>query len=168
MGSDQVQAVAAVATFLAACVAVWATFKAPERAALFAEKLRETTVKAERAENARMSIFTTMMEYRGHIASIENVRVMNLIDVTFSDRPMVRQAWRHFNDETLRQPADNSAIFRKYLEMLDTIASDLGMGGRITRSDIETVYYPEYLRVRDQTSLPQALAKNDAPSSKDF
>jgi hypothetical protein len=63
----EIQAVAAVFTFMAACVAVWASFSAPRRAAEFAERLRAQGQLAEEERRTKLWVFTTLMQFRSQI-----------------------------------------------------------------------------------------------------
>ena len=59
MTPEWVQGVAAIATFFAAGLAVWAAFRGPELAAQFAEKLRVQNQASEQIRTAKLNVFAT-------------------------------------------------------------------------------------------------------------
>ena len=67
MEAGTIEAIAAVAAFLAASAAVWATFRAPRLAAKFAEDLRADSQKSELENNQKLWVFTTLMQNRAQI-----------------------------------------------------------------------------------------------------
>lgn len=145
MSADQIQAVAAVATFLAALAAVWATFRAPKLAAEFAENLRAASQKQEEERRLKLWIFTTLMQYRRSIISHDAVSALNLIDVVYRDSKEVRDAWRSFLKATDEKPTSSEKIVERYHMILEKMAGALGLSDSIAISDIHASYYPEGL-----------------------
>ncbi|MBI1686850.1 DUF6680 family protein [Caulobacter hibisci] len=141
--AEGVQAIASALTFLAACVAVWASFRAPRLAAQFAEQLRRDSAQSDEQRRLKMMIFTTLLQNRAHISHPDCVTALNLIDLAFIDDREVRDALAHFRaatDDTIRREGDRAA--ERFLVIIEKISRSLGMSDRITISDIRTPYYP--------------------------
>ena len=137
-----IQAAAAVATFAAACVAAYVTWKAPERAARLAEELRARNEKAQGRREEKVRLFYILMNHRGrNISDVEPVNALNMINVVFHDSRHVREAYQEFlKFASGREFADQR--FDAYLEILIQIAKDLGLSATVSRSDIDRGYYP--------------------------
>lgn len=145
MTAEQVQAAAAIATFLAACVAVWATFRAPRLAAEFAESLRAMSQKREEERRLKLWIFSMLMQHRRSIAHNDAVSALNLIDVVYRDSKDVRDAWRSFLKATDERPSSAEKIVERYHAILGKMAGSLGLGDTIAIDDIHASYYPDAL-----------------------
>jgi hypothetical protein len=156
---EQIQAIAAVATFLAACCAVWATFRAPKLAAEFAERLRAQSQTADEQRRYKLWIFTTLMQNRARIGSAEAVSALNAIDVIFSESTEVREAWRHFKAATAEQPSSSEKIIERYLSIVHAMARDMSLSGKITVSDIDSPYYPTLLGQMEEAAYWEAQDK---------
>ena len=157
--ATQIQAVAAVSTFLAACVAVWATFRAPKTAAYFAETLRSTNERIEESRRLKLFVFTTLMQFRSQIASYNSVAALNLIDVVFMDSKEVREAWRDFHLSTAATPFVMATTVERYHAIIEKISRDLGLNQEITISDIRQSYYPKGLGEMDEAALLETQDK---------
>ena len=142
MEAATIQAIAGVATFLAACMAVWATLRAPRLAAEFAEKLRADALRAEEARRQKFYIFATLMQYRTQIMNSDAVAALNLIDLAYRDSRDVRLAWKYFHAATLETPSSPERIIERFNAIIEKMAKDLGLGDQITVEDIKTTYYP--------------------------
>lgn len=176
MTAEQVQAVAAVATFLAACVAVWATFRAPSLAAEFAEGLRASSQQAEEERRLKLWIFSTLMQRRRMIVSHDAASALNLIDVVYRDSRDVRAAWRSFLQAACERPSSPEKIVERYHSILEKMALALGLSETISISDIHASYWPEglgdqgeaeYLEVQDKLKRLRAnmgLESNAGPT----
>jgi hypothetical protein len=143
--SEQVQAVAAIATFFAALVAVWATFRAPKVAAQFAEDLRRNGAVIEEQRRLKLLIFTNLLQYRAQISHENSVASLNLIDVVFIDSDEVRQAWKDFKMAAHTEPFNGVAVIERYHGIINCIARDLKLSGKISIGDIRDSYYPRGL-----------------------
>lgn len=160
MSPQEIQAVAAVATFFAAALAVWATLRAPRLAAEFAERLRFDAQRDSERRNQKLFIFANLMQYRAQILNPNAVGSLNLIDVVFVDCPEVRLAWRHFHEATM-SGADFSSerVRERYLAIIEKIARNLGLSEAITISDIQSSYYPRGLGEVDEAAFLEVQDK---------
>jgi hypothetical protein len=159
---EAIQAVAAVATFLAACVAVWATFRAPKVAAEFAEALRTATSRADEQRRQKLFIFATLLENRAHIVAPACVSALNLIDLVFIDDREVRDALVHFRSSTDGPASNAERTVERYLFIIEKIARNIGLSEKITISDIQTPYYPTGLsnvHEAERLELEERLAR---------
>lgn len=173
---NAVQAVAAVATFLAACVAVWASFRAPKLAAQFAEQLRSSSTVADEVRRQKYLIFATLLENRSHIAAANCVSALNLIDLIFIDDREVRSALAHFRVATDDPNATDDRRVECFFSIIEKISRHLGLSDKITIADIRTRYYPTALanehqvhQLEIQQKFRQLIDNNgarDEPSTK--
>ena len=141
VGAAWIQAGAAVATFMAACVAVWATFKAPKRAAEIAEQLRRTNDKADSERRSKAFILETLLRHRASIIHADAVNALNLIDIIFIDVPEVREAYQQFWNATA-EPTPWELKVERYNTIIERIVRHLGMNDHIKASDIQRSYHP--------------------------
>jgi len=153
MTPEEVQALAAVATFFAAALAVWATFKAPKRAAEFAEGLRLANMEADERRRMKLTIFSNLMQYRAQILNPNAIGSLNLIDLIFRDVPEVRLAWAHFLAAANEKPFSSAKLMERYYGIIEKMARHLNLADEITISDIENTYYPQILGDIDEASL---------------
>ena len=153
MSPEQIQAAAAIATFLAAALAVWAAFRAPKLAAEFAERLRIDNQREQESRQAKFMIFANLMQFRAQILNPVAVGSLNLIDVVFADSPEVRGAWRHFHQATEETNSYSyEKIRERYLSVVEKIARDIGLSDKITIADIQNSYYPRGLGEVDEAT----------------
>lgn len=93
-----------------------------------------------------MNIFTTLMATRHSSIIDESVRALNMIDVVFYDKHLVRQLWREYFDmlgnEGLNNPTGWNQRQKKKLELIHEIAKVIGYGKAITHLDVDRVYCP--------------------------
>ena len=141
IGAAWIQAVAAVATFGAACVAVWATFKAPKRAAEIAEGLRRTNDRADSERRSKAFILETLLRHRASIIHADAVNALNLIDIIFIDVAEVREAYQQFWNSTA-EPSPMELKIERYNTIIERIVRHLGMNDHIKASDIQRSYHP--------------------------
>jgi hypothetical protein len=157
----------AVATGLAAFIA----WRAPLSAAQLAESLRKTAERENERRRLKFHVFATLMQERASLASLDNVRALNLIDVVYNDCRDVREAWSelfltfeasqhippHVQDERLRK-------------MLAAMAKELSLGDNLRNDDLGRVYYPnalaeeEYVR-RLERQAAKARLEGQAPTA---
>lgn len=149
-----IQATAAVATFLAACCAVWATFDGPKRAAELAEKLRRKNQQIDAQLLEKHQILKTLMTYRGVMISQEAVNALNLIDVAFVDAPEVREAYQQFWNSTAEQTAWELKVER-YNAIIERIVRHLGTSDLIKTSDIQRTYHPDLHAKLNQVQMAE-------------
>jgi hypothetical protein len=156
---DWIQAVAAVLTFGAAGLAVWATFRAPKLAAEFAERLRADAQVDDEKRRMKLFVFTTLMQYRAAILNPNCVAALNLIDVAFIDDTKTREAWKDFCHAT--DPKNNltQSITERYIQILDKMAQGLGLSSQISIFDVRACYYPEGMGKMDHAALLEAEDK---------
>jgi hypothetical protein len=164
--AEEWQAIAGVATFCAALVAVWATFKAPERAAQFAETLRLQSAEEEQSKRLKLWVFTTLMQYRSAIANINAVSALNVIDVVFHDDRDVRDAWRLFLTCANTKPLNSAMLIDRYNAILEKMSRNLNLLTSITVFDIQNSYYPEGLGTLDAAAHAEAIDKLERFSAK--
>jgi len=137
-----IQAAAAVLTFLAACVAVFATLKAPQRAARLAEDLRVQNEKAEAGHREKYRIFRVLMEHRGrNISALEPVNALNMIDVAFHDDRPVRDAFANLL-RFANGPEFAHQRIAAYLDIVVAMAKVLGFSAKVAKTEIDRGYYP--------------------------
>lgn len=135
-------AVAATLTFLAACLAVWAAFKAPKKAAEFAERLRVLSSLAEEKSRLRRTVLQTLLRERARISSPDSVSMLNIIDYAFHDAPIVRSAFGNFL--LVADGSENHAArVQRYQDIVAAILELEGFGDKIDRSTIDRGYFPQ-------------------------
>jgi hypothetical protein len=161
MTAEQIQAVAAMLTFLAAALAVWATFRAPKVAAEFAERLRSDAQREVELRNQKLLIFANLMQFRAQMLHPNAVGALNLIDVVFADSPEVRIALRHFHEEAKKsdEAFSGDRLRERYLSIIEKIARDMGLSEKITISDIQNSYYPRGMGEADELAYREAQDK---------
>jgi hypothetical protein len=141
IGAAWIQAAASVATFVAACVAVWATFQAPKRAAEIAEALRRANDRADSERKSKYYILETLLRHRASILHNDAVNALNLIDIVFIDVSEVREAYQQFWNATA-EPSPWELKLERYNTIIEKIVRHLGMNEHIKASDIQRSYHP--------------------------
>lgn len=152
--------VAAFLSFLATVFAVYATWQGPRSAALLAEKIRNEKEKENERRRMKMHVFSTLMQERATIASVDSVRMLNSIDFVYNDSPPVREAWAElfviFQTDGIPHPQLREEKLRK---LLREMASDLGMSETMKIDDLGRIYYPNALaREEELRALQQERA----------
>lgn len=153
MTSPQVQAIAAILTFLAALLAVWAAFRAPKLAAEFAEALRINNSIVEENRRLKMWIFSTLMQNRASILAVDSITALNMIDVVFLDSPEVRNARRDFMVASEAEPLVAISVIERYYSLIHCVVRDMGISEKLTISDIRSIYYPRDLGERAELDM---------------
>jgi hypothetical protein len=148
---------ATLAAFLSAVatvLAVVATWQGPRSAAKLAEKIRQDTERENDRRRMKLQVFSTLMQERATIASVESVRMLNSIDFVFSDSSNVREAW-----------ADLFAIFHgaegphpqlreeKLRVLLKEMGADIGLSDTLKVDDIARIYYPNALAQEEELQM---------------
>ena len=142
MTAAEIQAAAAIATFFASILAVWAAFRAPRLAAEFAENLRAISSVQDENRRLKLFIFSTLMQHRGSILAEDSLSAINLIDVVFVTSHQVREARRDFMVAANSEPFVANSMVERFFNIIHAITRDLGLNDQITISDIRSVYYP--------------------------
>ena len=148
-----VQALAAVFTFGAACVALYITSEAPKRAVKLAEQLRVESEFAEARRIEKYRIFRTLMDHRGRdLSAPEPVDAINMIYVVFHDDFGVQKA--HKELMFFINGIENRGNFsRAYMTLCAEIAKSLGFPDSLTGADIDRGYFP----TKRKPDLPNPL-----------
>ena len=137
-----VQAIAAVFTFLAAIVAVYITWLAPQRAARLAERLRVLSEREQGRRKEKLRILRTLMNHRGaYISSRESFNALNMIGIAYHDSPLVEAAFEKFllyiNGA---ENAENRS--RAYIDIIVEMAKALNFPETISHDSINRGYFP--------------------------
>lgn len=145
---------AAFLSLVATVLAAFATWQGPRSAAKLAEQIRKDTERENEQRRMKIQIFSTLMQERATIASIDSVRMLNSIDFVFSNSPRVREAW-----------ADLFAIFHtpesphpqlredKLRVLLKEMGADIGLSESLKVDDIARIYYPNVLAKEEELRL---------------
>jgi hypothetical protein len=156
---------AVVAAFLSAVAAIAsaiAAWRVPISTALAADKLkREGDAKSEE-RRLKLYVFTTLMQERARVYSLEGVRALNLIDVVFNGSPRVREAWAHLYTGFTGTRVPVHALEERIGVLLKEMAADIGLSDGLRVDDFGRVYFPNALaeeqRIQD-LERQQALAR---------
>jgi hypothetical protein len=169
MTAEQVQAIAAIATFFTAGLAVWAAFKAPKLAADFAEGLRIANLRVEEQRRRKLILFATLLENRGSMATVQSVSAINLTDLVFADVAEVREARKDFMEAANAESFEVVALYERYLGLIRAIARDLGLQDSISIADIRSAWLPtglgeqaELEQLERQQKLAELRRKNES------
>ncbi|WBH16840.1 DUF6680 family protein [Sphingomonas radiodurans] len=159
MITDWITAGAAVLTMMAAAAALIVAWRAPMMAARFAENLRrQNEVESERTR-IRMAVFISLMRCRNQLLHRDAIDAINLVDVAFADSQSVRQARKSFAEATFEEPSHPVKIVERYHALIDKVANEVGFGGNIGPSDIQSGYYPRGLGRLDEAAFADAEEK---------
>lgn len=152
---DYIQAhpevVAAFLSAVATGIAAWTAWKGPLAAAKAAEELRRNNDDLHERRRLKMWVFSTIMQERAYIASIDAVRALNLIDVVFRDSTPVREGWANL----FSAYATDSTVPRHVQEerlrlLLREMAVDLGISDNLRGDDLGRVYYPQAIEEEER------------------
>lgn len=109
-------------------------------------------------KQARMNVFSTLMENRHLPLSDGTIRCLNMIDLYFYNDVHVRRLWKEYfamlNNAGLNNEMGHRQWQEKKLELITEMARVLGYGKVISSLDVNRVYYP--------TGLDKSLIRNDA------
>ncbi len=117
------------AIFVSPILAVWIS--------IFIQERRER-------KNRKFTTFLTLISTRHSVASEEQVRAFNSIDVLYHKCPDVRRHWREYL-ELLNQPGRQVEWEVKKLALLKSMAKDLGYRDSIDALDLFRAYGPKGL-----------------------
>lgn len=128
-------------------------------AAQFAEDLRASNEVATERAKMRLLIFTALMKCRSQILHPDAIAALNMIEVAFPDSHAVRAARKSFIAATLEEPSLPVKIIERYHVLIDKVAAEVGFGGTVGPSDIQSGYYPSALGRLDEAALAEAEEK---------
>lgn len=107
---------------------------------------------------ARMYVFSALMESRHLPLSDGAIRSLNMIDLYFYNDVKVRTLWKEYfamlNNSGLNNEVGHKQWQEKKLELITEMAKVLGYGKVISSIDVNRVYYP--------TGLDKSLIRNEA------
>lgn len=112
----------------------------------------------------RYWILSTLITNRETFLNAENVRALNMIDLTFHDSAKVRNLWKELFS-LLQVPDTTPGIGeqrkKKHLEMVVEMVKVLGYGKSITAFDADRIYIPVGLagQIQKQNELLDELLK---------
>lgn len=164
--------IAAFLSAVAATAAAVATWRGPMIAARLAEALRRDGEAAHEQRRMKLYIFTTLMQERAQLYSLEGVRALNLIDVVYNKSAAVREAWANLYlafDPAQKVPSH--AQNERLNTLLKEMAADIGLSNGLRLDDFGRVYYPTALAEEQrlqELERKQALARiqgNTPPSA---
>jgi hypothetical protein len=100
------------------------------------------------AVKAKRDLFSTILEIRHDLLSVDFVKSLNTIDVVFVDDTDVREAWSRYysvlNDANLNNPAGWSIRDEKRRDLVLAMAKAMGWRDRISTADILRTYTPQF------------------------
>ncbi|MBL8745079.1 MAG: hypothetical protein JNK58_01845 [Phycisphaerae bacterium] len=97
----------------------------------------------------KFDVFKTLVGNRHRPVSDENVQVLNLIDVVYSNQPRVRELWHEYLEMLGNTSLQNSSGYvmrkQKERELLFEMARSLGFAKNMSVLDLDRIYMPEGL-----------------------
>ncbi|WP_448658303.1 DUF6680 family protein [Sphingomonas sp. CJ99] len=159
MSAEWVQAIAGVATMLAAIAALIIAAKTPRLAAQWAEQYRRETAEADAKRQIQLNVFYALMKSRVEILNVDARAAINLVDVVFSDNLEVRSARNLFIQASLKEPFEPNVMVERYHQLIESVARAVGLGSAINGFDIRQGYYPEAMAKLDQAAVADAEAR---------
>lgn len=151
--------VAAFLSFFATIFAAWATWKGPQTAALLAETIRARSEIENEQRRMKLNIFSTLMQERATIASLDAVRMLNSIDFVFAESANVREAWAELFDVFKQmEPSNSRTREEKIRNLLKEMAKELGLSETLKFDDLGRIYYPNALAREEELKLLQQEA----------
>lgn len=93
----------------------------------------------------KMQAFKVLMIARIYGWTEDSVRVLNVLDIIFSDDNNVRQAWKDLYDKLCTDAPDANQvkkITQAQYKLLETMAKSLGYRNKITWETIQNPYIP--------------------------
>lgn len=147
---------AAFLSFVATCLAAFATWQGPRSAATLAEKIRRYTERENERRRMKLQVFSTLMQERATIASIDSVRMLNSIDFVFSDSTRVREAWADLFAIFHTSDAPHPQLREEKLRvLLKEMGADIGLSETLKVDDIARIYYPNALAQEEELQMLQ-------------
>lgn len=147
---------AALLSAVAALAAAFATWQGPRSAAMLAERIRKDTEQANERRRMKLQVFSTLMQERATIASIESVRMLNSIDFVFYDAPRVREAWADLFSIFHTSEIPHTQLREEKLRgLLKEMGADIGLSDTLKVDDIARIYYPNALAREEEVRMWQ-------------
>lgn len=145
---------AAFLSFIATCLAAFATWQGPRSAATLAEKIRNDTERENERRRMKLQVFSTLMQERATIASIDSVRMLNSIDFVFASSPKVREAWADLFAIFHTSEAPHPQLREEKLRvLLKEMGADIGLSDTLKVDDIARIYYPNALAQEEELQM---------------
>lgn len=146
--------VAAFLSALAALASVFATWQGPRSAATLSEKIRRNTERESERRRMKLQVFSTLMQERATIASLDSVRMLNSIDFVFSESPKVREAWADLFAIFHTSDAPHPQLREEKLRvLLKEMGADIGLSDTLKVDDIARIYYPNALAQEEELQM---------------
>ena len=112
------------------------------------------------AKRAKRAILETMISTRHNLINEQTVRVINMIDIIYADDDDVRRLWNEYfvmlNNEGLNNENGYKLRNGKNMELIQAMATAVGIGAKINLLDLSRIYCPQGLV--NQNELAQSLA----------
>jgi hypothetical protein len=170
--NEQLGLLTAIFSAIATALAAFATWRAPMSAAKLAEALRRDAERDSERRRQKLYVFSTLMQERAQIHSDNGVRVLNLVDIVFSDSPQVRDAWAELYASFSFKPLVPHVINERLMKLLGAIARDIGLADDLRTDDLTRVYRPivqeqdQFIRdMQRQQALARLQGENAAGAS---
>lgn len=147
---------AALSSAIATALAAFAAWKGPASAARIAENLRRTSEKTNENRRMKLLVFSTIMQERATIHSLDCVRMLNSIDFVFNDTPDVRESWAELYN-VLNSAGSIHPQLRedKLRSLLKAMAEACGLSGQLRSDDFGRIYYPNSIARREELEALQ-------------
>lgn len=146
--------IAAFLSAVAALLSVVATWQGPRSAAKLSEQIRNGTERENERRRMKLQVFSTLMQERATIASLDSVRMLNSIDFVFSESPKVREAWADlfaiFHTSDVPHPQLREEKLRV---LLKEMGADIGLSDTLKVDDIARIYYPNALAQEEELQM---------------
>lgn len=148
-----------IATLLSAIAAIFsaiATWQGPRSAAKLAERIRKDTEREVERRRMKLQVFSTLMQERATITSIQSVQMLNSIDFVFSDSSTVREAWADLYAQFGAPGGPHPQLQEEKLRvLLKMMGSDIGLSDTLKVDDIARIYYPNALAQQQELDMLQ-------------
>lgn len=153
---DNPATAAAFLSFVATCLAAYATWQGPRSAAKLAESIRRESEKQSERRRMKLQVFSTLMQERATIASIDSVRMLNSIDFVFADSEKVKEAWADLFGIFHTSEAPHPQLREEKIRvLLREMGADLGLSDSLKVTDIARIYYPNALAQAEELDTLQ-------------
>jgi hypothetical protein len=154
---EWVQAIAAIATLIAALAALNIAADAPERAATFAELRRSESRIEEVRQALQRHVLVALMKCRASIIHQDALSAINLVDLAFMRSHGVRDARASFMEAAAEGTPER--IIERYHALIAAVVREMGLSDHFSGADLRGGYYPQLLGRIDQATLAEAEAK---------
>lgn len=116
---------------------------------------------ADRRElrSRKYAIFAALMGERHQVFSKDATKLLNIVDIVFSDNKRVRDAWADFHNAMhnykIGQHISGHEADQLRIEVLRRMAEDIGLGQTLTNADFYRSYEPSALFKQRQIEMFQ-------------